>query len=114
RDFHVTGVQTCALPISVIGGHGFATVEGFLLAAVAQQGAPAPRAGIATAGTVGEDFDFFHGFESCYSAVSRRLGGRARPTLALSPRLTGLMLRPSQAGAWRPMGRATCLRATII
>src|SRR5690606_40998659 len=48
RYFHVTGVQTCALPISAVGCSGCGAAAGQVVAADAMQGhSPAPANAIA-------------------------------------------------------------------
>src|SRR5690606_39521401 len=52
--FHVTGVQTCALPISVCGGHGRGDLTDHLVGVVDLQGAGRQERG--QLGGVGEPF----------------------------------------------------------
>ena len=58
---------------AVVGGLGFAAAQLLFVLLVAQHRAPAPRAGIAAAGAVGENFDLFHGL--LRPAAPRRRGG---------------------------------------
>src|SRR5690606_41170058 len=43
RDFHVTGVQTCALPILVVGGRSLLAHAGFRYALYPRRGGRAPE-----------------------------------------------------------------------